>query len=179
MKKMIYCLLILIFIACVVYAVFKNTKNVEVETDVNEYTPQEEISNAQNRMTLLTLYFVDSASGKLIPEVRQIDVKEIIDNPYEKIMNLLIAGSQNESIGKSVPEGTKLNGIKLEKENLVIDVSKEFTTKYEAGSEEQKNMIFSVVNTFLEFKEVSSVTFLIDGEACEELKEPFTKLRES
>lgn len=179
MKKMIYCLLILIFIVVVVYAVFKNTKNVEVETDVNEYTPQEEISNAQNRTTLLTLYFIDSTSGKLVPEVRQIDVKEIIDNPYEKIMNLLITGSQNEAIGKSVPEGTKLNSIRLEKENLVIDVSKEFVSKYESGSEEQKNMIYSVVNTFLELKEVSSVTFFIDGEACQELKEPFTKLRES
>lgn len=179
MKKMIYCLIILIFIVVIVYAVFKNTKNVEVETDVSNYTPQEEISNAQNRTTLLTLYFTDSSNGKLIPEVRQIDVKEIIDNPYEKIMNFLIDGSQNEAIGKSVPEGTKVNSIKLEKENLIIDVSKEFTSKYESGSVEQKNMIYSVVNTFLELREVSSVTFLIDGEMCEDLKEPFTKLRES
>ena len=179
MKKMVYCFVILIFIVVIVYSVFKNTKNVEVETEVSDYTPQEEISNAQNRTTLLTLYFVDSTAGKLVPEVRQIDVKEIIDNPYEKIMNLLTDGSQNESVGKSIPEGTKVNSIKLENENLIIDVSKEFTNKCEAGSEEEKNMIYSVVNTFLELKEVSSVTFLIDGEVKEGFEKPFTKLRES
>ena len=63
MKKMVYCFVILIFIVVIVYAVFKNTKNVEVETEVSDYTPQEEISNAQNRTTLLTLYFVDSTAG--------------------------------------------------------------------------------------------------------------------
>lgn len=179
MKKTVYCIIILIFILVVVYAVFKNTKNVEVETDISDYTPQEEISNAQNRTTLLTLYFVDSANGKLVPEVRQIDVKEIIDNPYEKIMNLLIEGSQSESIGRTVPEGTKINCITLEKENLIVDLSKEFASQYESGSDAEKQMIYSVVNSFLELKEVSTVTFLIDGEKKEGMEKPFSKLNEN
>lgn len=179
MKKIVYCFIILIFILVVVFAIFKNTKNVEVETDVSDYTPQEEISNAQNRMTLLTLYFVDSTNGRLVPEVRQIDVKEIIDNPYEKIMNLLIEGPQNESIGKSIPDGTKINSIKLEKENLILDLSQEFISKYDKGSEEQTRMIYSVVNSFLELNEVTSVTFLIDGKSQDGMADPFVKLRES
>lgn len=179
MKKLLYCIIVLILVLAIVYAIFKNTKNVEVETDVSEYTPQEEISNAQNRTTLLTLYFVDSSNGRLVPEIRQIDVKEIIDNPYEKIMNLLIMGSQSESIGKSIPEGTKINSIKLEKENLIVNLSKEFVGKYEAGSEEEKRMIYSVVNSFLELKEVSTVTFLIDGEKRDGMNEPFARLNEN
>lgn len=177
MKKVIYCLLILIFIMAIVFAVFKNTKNVEVETDITEYTPQEEISNSQNRTTLLTLYFVDSATGALIPEIRQMDVKDIIDSPYEKIMNLLLEGSQNENLGKSIPEGTKLNSIVLEGENLIINLSKEFVGKYDVTSEEQKRIIYSVVNTFMELKEVSSVSFLIDGEKYENMSDPFRKMQ--
>lgn len=164
MKKVIYCLVILIFILVIIYAVFKNTNNVEVETDITEYVPQEEISNSQNRTTLLTLYFVNPSTGGIVPEVRQIDVKEIIDEPYEKIMNLLLEGSQNQDIGKTIPEGTKLNCISLENETLTIDLSNEFVNGRDVNSEEQIKIMEAISSTFKELKEVSSVTFLIDGE---------------
>lgn len=164
MKKIIYCLIILAFILIIICAVFKNTNNVEVETDITEYVPQEEISNSQNRTTLLTLYFVNSANGNIVPEVRQIDVKDIIDEPYEKIMNLLLEGSQSSEIGKTIPDGTKVNSICLERENLIIDLSKEFVDGRDVKSEEQAKIMESITNTFLELKEISSVTFLVDGE---------------
>lgn len=166
MKKIVYCFVILIFILVIIYAVFKNTNNVEVETerDITEYVPQEEISNAQNRTTLLTLYFLNPETNSLVPEVRQVDVKDIMDSPYEKIMDLLLEGSQNSNIGKTIPEGTKVNGIVLEDENLVIDLSKEFADGCDVNSEGQSLVMDSIVSTFLELKEVSSVTFLIDGE---------------
>lgn len=164
MKKIVYCLVILAFILVIICAVFKNTNNVEIETDITEYVPQEEISNAQNRTTLLTLYFLDPSTMGIVPEVRQIDVKEIMDEPYEKIMNLLLEGSQNGNIGKTIPDGTKLNSISLENEELVIDLSKEFVDGRDVKSEEQIKIMDSIVNTFLELKEISSVSFLIDGE---------------
>lgn len=167
MKKIVYCLIILFFVLIIIYAVFKNTNNVEVETDITEFIPQEEISDAQNRITLLTLYFLNPSTGEIVPEVRQIDVKEIIEEPYEKIMNLLLEGSQNESIGKSIPEKTKINNITLEKEILTIDLSKEFIEGRDVKSEEQAKIMDCIVKTFLELKEVSSVVFLIDGNNLE------------
>lgn len=164
MKKIVCCLVVLVFILVIIYAVFKNTNNVEIETDITEYVPQEEISNAQNRTTLLTLYFVNPSTGSIVPEVKQIDVKDIINEPYEKIMNLLLEGSQNQDIGKIIPDGTKLNSIYLEKEVLVIDLSREFIDGFKDNSEEQSKVMEAISNTFLELKEVSSVTFLIDGE---------------
>lgn len=164
MKKIVCCLVVLVFILVIIYAVFKNTNNVEIETDITEYVPQEEISNAQNRTTLLTLYFVNPATGGVVPEVRQVDVKEIIDEPYEKIMNLLIEGSQNPDIGRTIPDGTRINSICLEREELVIDLSKEFINGRDAKSEEQSKVMESIISTFKELKEVSSVTFLVDGE---------------
>lgn len=164
MKKVVYCLVILIFILIIIYAVFKNTNNVEIETDITEYVPQEEISNSQNRTTLLTLYFVNPATGSIVPEVRQIDVKDIINEPYEKIMGLLLEGSQNPDVGKTIPDGTKLNGISLEKEELVIDLSKEFIDGNDVNSEKQSKIMEAISSTFRELKEVSTVSFLIDGE---------------
>lgn len=178
MKKVVYCLAILVFILAIILAVFKNTDNVEIETDITEYVPQEEISNAQNRTTLLTLYFLDPSTMSLIPEVRQIDVKEIMEKPYDKIMSLLLQGSQNGNIGRTIPEGTKVNNISLEKENLIIDLSKEFMENSNESSEQQTKIIYSIVNTFLELKEISSVSFLIDGEKNENFIEPFYRLKE-
>ena len=164
MKKIVYCLVILVFILVIIYAVFKITNNVEVETDITEYVPQEEISNAQNRTTLLTLYFLDPSTNGIVPEVRQIDVKEIMEEPYEKIMNLLLEGPQTGNMGKTIPDGTKVNKISLENENLIIDLSKEFIGERDVKSEEQIKIMDSIVSTFLELKEISSVSFLIDGE---------------
>lgn len=178
MKKWIYCLVILFFSLVIIFAIFKNTKSVEVETNVTEYVPEEEISEAQNRMALLTLYFQSPTTGELVPEIRKLDVKNIINNPYEIIMNLLIEGSENKEIGKTIPEGTKVNSITLEKENLVIDLSKEFIGKCEVGSEEQNKIIYSVVNTFLELQEVSSVSFLIDGQKIDKMSDPFVKMKD-
>lgn len=177
MKKLIYGLIITFLVLVIIFAILKNSKKVEIVNEMTEYTPQEEISEEQNRMTLLTLYFVDSSSGELFPEVRKVDVKDILTEPYEKIMNYLLMGSQTEMGEMTIPEGTKVNSIKLEGSNLVIDLSKEFIGKYEIGSEEQTKVIYSIVNTFLELKEVSSVTFLIDGESVDKMSDAFVKMQ--
>lgn len=179
MKKWVICIVILLFCLVVVLAIFKNSKNVEVETTVTEYIPQEEISAKQNRMTLLTLYFKSSSTGDIMPEARQVDVKDIMSEPYEQIMNYLIEGPQVAGMEKMIPDGTKLNKISLENENLVIDLSDEFISQYEVGSDEQLKVVYSIVDTFLELKEVSSVSFLINGEKVDNMADPFTKLNEN
>ena len=176
MKKWIISIIVLLVCLIIVVAIFKNTKNVDVETTITEYVPQEEISVSQNRMTILTLYFKDSSTGELMPEARQVDVKEIISEPYKTIMNFLIEGPNVAGMEKIIPEGTKLNSINLEDENLIIDLSKEFIDQQEIGSEEYNKVIYSIVNTFLELKEVSSVSFLIDGEKVDKMSDPYTKL---
>lgn len=176
MKKWIYVLIVIFIAFIIIFAILKNSKKVEIETEITDYTPQEEISEEQNRMTLLTLYFIDSSTGELFPEVRKVDVKELLSEPYQKIMNYLLEGSQTVGNECTIPEGTKLNSLKLEGSNLVIDLSSEFIGKYEVGSEEQNKIIYSIVNTFLELKEISSVSFLINGESVDKMAEPFYKI---
>ncbi len=177
MKKWLLVIVILAFCLIIILAVGRNSDNVQVETTISEYTPEEEISEEQNRMTVLTLYFIDSKTGELKPELRNIDVKEIMNEPYQKIMELLIEGSEKEEMQETIPPTTKINKISLEDENLVVDLSKDFIDKYEIGSEEQNKVIYSVVNTFLELKEISSVTFLIDGEKIEGMMDPYINIK--
>ena len=79
------------------------------ESLVQEYTPEAEISEEQVRQTIVSLYFPLKENDKLNPEARLIDIKEIINNPYEKLVELLIEGPKNEKNKKIIPEGTKLN----------------------------------------------------------------------
>ena len=93
-KKIVYIVVLILFVVLVGIAIFNNIEikdNNEANT-VLEYVPEQEISDEQNRMTIVTLYFVNNKTGEIVPEARNIDAKELIENPYEKVINFLIEG---------------------------------------------------------------------------------------
>lgn len=173
MKKLVCFVIILLFVFVIIFAVLKNANQIEVETTMSEFVPEEEITNEQNRMTLVTLYFWDAQNNKMIPEARNVDVKEIMNDPFKKILDLLIEGSENSLIGKTIPEGTVVNSVYLDGDNLIIDFNDSFIAGYKIGSEEHLEIIYSVVDTFLELKEVSSVSFLINGQSVDGMGDKF------
>ena len=60
MKQIVYFVATLLFAVVIIFAILKNTNQVDVETTMSEYTPEEEITDQQNRMTIVTLYFWDA-----------------------------------------------------------------------------------------------------------------------
>ena len=143
------------------YFLFYN-KNTEVVT--NEIVPEEEISEEQMRQTIVSLYFFNETTQSLAPEGRLIDVKELLDNPYMKLMELLIQGPQNESLVATIPEGTKVNKAEVKGDILYLDLSKEFIDNHSGGEEQESRTIYSIVNTMTNLTEVDAVKILIDGE---------------
>ena len=69
------------FAVVIIFAILKNTSQVDVETTMSEYTPEEEITDQQNRMTIVTLYFWDAQNCKMVPEARNVDVKDLVEDP--------------------------------------------------------------------------------------------------
>lgn len=176
MKKYMWFVIGSIILFLIIIVMIKNNLKTTTNEEISIYTPQEEISDIQNRRTIVTLYFLDPNTDELIPEARSIDVKELMSKPYDKILDLLIMGSDDAKIGKTIPDGTSVNSVKLEGEELIIDFDEFFLSKYEMGSEKQMKMVYSIVNTFLELKEVSEVRFLVNGEKIEGMENPFVKL---
>ena len=171
-KKIVYIVVLILFVVLVGIAIFNNIEikdNNEANT-VLEYVPEQEISDEQNRMTIVTLYFVNNKTGEIVPEARNIDAKELIENPYEKVINFLIEGSEDENLKNNIQEGTVLNG-----EEIEIDFNENFAKDCDENPEIFKNRVYSVVDTLLEFKDISSVKILINGEQIEALKDSFTK----
>ncbi len=141
-------------------------ENVENETVIE---PEEEISEEQMRQTAITLYFEDKESMQLVTEEKKVDAKDLVDNPYLYIVNLLILGPNSENLQNSIPEGTKVNKAELNGDCVTVDLSKDFLNS--SGT----NAIYSIVNSLTELKEVNSVKFLIDGEERDNMKEAFVR----
>lgn len=160
-KKIIILIIIvsLIFLGIVSFCFIKNNKD-----EVIEILPEEEISDEQLRQTMVSLYFVNEETLELMPEARLIDVKALIEKPYEQLINLLLEGPKNPSLKSAMPKDVKLNKVELRNDILYLDFSKEFIENHEGGLEKEKNTIYSIVNTLTELTEVNGIKILIDNE---------------
>lgn len=167
--------ILLIVVILVGYFAIQYVKNKQSDAMPEEYTPQEEITEEQVRQTIVSLYFPSKEKEGLNPEARLIDIKEIINNPYEKLIGLLIEGPKNEKNKKIIPENTKLNQSYLEKDCVILDFSKEILNYAKDNEKEKENLIKSIVNTLTELTEVNQVKFLIEGEENDELREIYTR----
>ena len=158
--------------------VIKNLKeaNEENETLVGDYTPEAEITEDQARQTIVSLYFPGKDSHELMPEARLVDVKELMNIPYEKIFNMLLEGPKNEKLECIIPENTKVLKTYLDKDCLVFDLSKDFLDFKKKKERAKENMINSIVNTLTELTEVNGVKFLIEGQENEEFKDIYVRI---
>ena len=167
LKKIVIVLVIIAIIAGVItYIINKNKKPEYVE-----YEPQEEISDEQERKTMISLYFVNKTTRNVEPEARMLDVKTLIKDPYTVIINMLIDGPKNENHDNVIPEGTMLIGTSLEGDTLKVNFSSEFVENHIGGKEEEQKTIECLVNSLTELTEVNSIKILINGEENAKFKD--------
>ena len=142
-NKKIICIfsILLVIILIAGYFGIRYAKEKEAQESTQEYTPEEEITEEQLRQTIVSLYFPDKETGELMPEARLVDIKEIMNNPYEKLVNLLIEGPKNEKATKVIPENTKVLKTYTEGDCVVLDLSKEFLNYSKEDTKQKQNMI--------------------------------------
>ena len=169
MRKIMIIILVLIIVLSVIYFIvkYKKTKNEEII----EYSPEQEISEMQLAQTMVTLYYKNKTNDMLVPEPRLIDSKLLIISPYEELIKLLIQGPKSEELMGCIPEGTKINNIKIVGNIVIIDFSQEFIENHEGGVEGETKTVYSIVNTLTELKEVNGVKIIINGEENREFND--------
>lgn len=167
-KRMIIIIIILCVLTLGVICMFfvKDKKE-----EVTEILPEEEISDEQLRQTMVSLYYENKETKKLMPEARLVDVKLLINEPYKMLVNLLMEEPKNSSLKSVIPNNVTVNKIELNSDILYIDFSKEFIENHEGGLENEKNTIYSIVNTLTELTEVNGVKILIDNEENKAFKD--------
>ena len=169
-KKIILSIIIvLILVGVGIWYFFFYNQNTQSEE--NQIIPEEEISEDQMRQTIVSLYFYNNYTKSLASEGRLIDVKELLENPYKRLMELLIEGPQNTNLSKTIPDGTKVNKAEIKGDILYLDLSKEFIENHAGGEEAESATIYSIVNTMTNLTEVNAVKILIDGEENKSFKD--------
>ncbi len=164
-KKIIITVSILLIVVLIGFAVFYFINSSDNgSNEVTEYTPQAEMSDDEMRKTIVSIYFKNIETNTLVPESVCIDVKELSENPYLKLLNLLLSGPTNDMLECPLPEGTKINNATLKGNTVYVDFSKEFIQNAPSGVEEESLIVYSIVNTLTELNEVNSVKILINGE---------------
>ena len=167
------CLFLLVLIGG--FFAIRYVKSINQETTIEEYVPEEEITEEQLRQTIVSLYFLDKQSNELVPEARLIDIKEMMSNPYEKLINLLIEGPKNEKNSRVMPENTKLLKNYLEGDCIVLDFSSDILNYDKENEKGKENLINSIINTLTELSEINSVKILVEGNQNEEFNEEYMR----
>jgi len=153
-------ILIVTILTGVGYYIFNKSKNKNI---INEYIPEEEISENQLRQTVITLYFLNPINHQLQAETRKIDSKLLIESPYELLINFLIEGPENSDLKKLIPDGTKILNTEIKDDILYIDFSNDFIRNQNLGVETEELILKSIVNTLTELTEINKIKILIDG----------------
>ncbi len=169
-------MVIIIIILCVLLLGFISIFFVkDKKEEVIEILPEEEISDEQLRKTMISLYYENKETKKLMPEARLVDVKLLINEPYKLLIDLLIEEPKNSSLRTVIPKNVTVNKIELNSDVLYIDFSKEFIENHEGGLENETNTIYSIVNTLTELTEVNGIKILIDNKENMSFKDEYIK----
>ena len=165
-KKIVIFIAIAVLIVLIGFILFLslNSSSNNSSNKITEYTPQGEFSENDIRKTIISVYFKNIETNTLVPESICIDVKELADNPYMKLLQILAAGPTNDKLESPLPEGTKINNAYIKGNTVYVDFSNEFINNAPTGIEEESLLIYSIVNTLTELNEVNGVKILINGE---------------
>ena len=147
------------------------------EKIIDEYIPEVEISDKEYRKTMVTLYFENESENKVASETRIIDSKELLREPYRALLGMLLLGPKDSSLKSIIPEDTKVLGTTLKGSCLIVDLSNEFVDNSPEDVNRKCDMIYTIVNTLTELKEVEAVRFLINGEEVDGFKEDSISLK--
>jgi len=130
---------------------------------LQEYTPEAEIPDEELLRTVINLYFLDVATGELGQDARIIESSELVHNPYQRIIELLLMGPSDETRARIIPEETSLLGVELKGNIVHLDLSEDFVRDQNLGEEQEKKIVRSIVNTLTELIEVDGVKINIEG----------------
>lgn len=176
MKKKPVIIIVLIIIGVLAYFLMNNisiTKN----SKYMDYTPQEEISENQNRETTITLYFLNPETNNLKSEGRSVNANELLKNPYKVIVEKLIEGPSDKSLQKVFPENTKIIDANLSNNCVNLNFSEEFLNFKD--DVQKYNIINSMLDSLTQLNEVDSIKILVNNETKDGLSQEYTTISEN
>jgi hypothetical protein len=166
-------LIVLVVVAVLVIrqTLRKHPENVEGEVPVvKPSTDQEPVESGVEQK--VNLWFGDDGGEFFIPVTRTLRVREGSD-PHEIAVRELLRGPISDSMYGAFPEGTDLNGFRVENGTAFVDFSAQLMS-YGGGTAGESALVKTLVLTLAEFEDVQRIQILVDGESREFLPEGYT-----
>lgn len=119
----------------------------------------------------VVLYFSDDQAMYLVPEKRNITIKEGASDEMlaVSIAKELIAGPRNKQLNATIPVEAKILSIKINEGIASVDFSQELQSKHWGGSTGEGMTLNSIANTLTELDSIDKVQLLIEGKKVESL----------
>lgn len=114
----------------------------------------------------VTLYFSDDQAMYLVPEERKVTVDTVVG---EAVVKGLIAGPEGDTLGATIPQGTKLLSYTEQDGIATVNFSKEIQTNHSGGSTGESMTIYSIVNSLTKLDGIHKVQLLVEGQKIETL----------
>ena len=178
-KKLLFLLtfvliIILILLFFIIRKFNQTSESTNEENNLSEYTPEEEIKAEDLRKTLVSLFFLDEKNQELKNEGKLIDSAELLDNPYQKLVELLLQGPVSQDLKSVFPENTKLLNTTIDKTCVILNFSEELLN---FTYDNQKYFIInSILNTLTELNEVDSIKILVNDNLPQDFEEKYVFL---
>jgi germination protein M len=139
------------------------------EEEEEEETTEEEVQKEDNNGDVkeeeaeeitINVYYSDQMAEYLVPESRVIP----LENKYVEALYELMKKPIDESLVPLIPDTTKINSVKVEDGNALVDLSQEFLDDRFVSDTVDILLLYSIVNTLTQFPEINSINLYIDGE---------------
>lgn len=177
-RNLLFTLTTLAIILIISFTGCSNSENSEINSNIeqnDEYNPVSSISLSEteaaslNNSIKVKVYYKTLRGDKICSETKLLqftnkDRKS--DVLASKIVDLLLTGPSNSSLVKTLPEGSKLNSLKIKGGIAYVD----FNEAFGKGLSESNEAIFiaySITNTLTEFKNINRVAITCNGNKIE------------
>ena len=117
----------------------------------------------------LPVYYYDGDAQYFVPVHFPVGDESLpINVRAKKILEKIVAGPPVDHLMKIIPDGTKINSVKIDGDLVIVDLSADIMS-YGGGSAWERGIVRSVVLSMTELPGIKRVQFIIDGEKKEYL----------
>jgi len=129
----------------------------------------------QQKMVLITLYFPEKVSHRLVEEKRFVpkETMTTIENKISTVLEELQKGPNNQLLESPFPKSGRMKLNHFSAHMAVVDFNSEFVKAYCGGSSDEYLILYSITNSLIKIPEVNCVSFTVEGEETELFKGNF------
>ena len=172
MKK-IACISLLLVVGVISVCLLGGCKKEDADKN-DEYEPTSSLEMSEGEAAALgekvkcILYFT-SADGKSLAAETQLaeftPKDRRTENLAKKVCELLLAGPQDTALKNQIPQDTVVKSVHIDGGKATVDFSEAFLSKLPANADEINLIVYAVVNSLTEIKDINEVAITVEGKS--------------